>query len=357
MASPPISVVMSVFNGQAYLAEAVESILNQTFRDFTFIIIDDGSTDKTAETLAHYAKLDPRIRIISHANKGRAVSLNIGIEAAKSEYIARMDADDVALPERFQREFDFLESHPNVGILGGAVEVVSANGRPLRRITPETGDAEIRSTMPTGNPMWHPTILMRRQHVIAAGGYRKQFLDTDDYDLWLRMIERCQIANLEDCVLRYRIHANQVSLRNMRHQVMCGFAARTAARCRQEGKPDPFGDIAEITPSLLEALGLSAQEIHQKSVATCTYWLSLFIGTDEDAALQTISELQALSSEAFVPHEILCEAWLTAARIHHRRGNIAKGLACALRAITARPIVAGRPVKRAFQRLTRAVGH
>ena len=354
--NPAISVVMSVYNGQRYLAQAVESVLAQTFRNFEFIIIDDGSTDRTAAILADYAKRDARIRIISHENKGRATSLNIGIDVARSGYIARMDADDACLPDRFQQQLDFLEAHPDVGIVGGAVEVVNGNGQLLRRIKPPTGDAEIRSTMLTGNPMWHPTILMRRQHVLAVRGYRKQFLDTDDYDLWLRMIERCQIANLEAYVLQYRIHANQVSVRNMRHQTMCGFAAQTAARCRQEGKPDPFADVDEITPSLIEALGMNAGEIHKKSVKTCMYWLSLFSGTDGDAALQTIRELQVLSNEVPVPRVILCEAWLTAARIHYHRGSAAKALGCAIWALTLRPIVAGRPLKRAFQRIAGAVG-
>ncbi|HKF50792.1 MAG TPA: glycosyltransferase [Candidatus Acidoferrales bacterium] len=353
MASTRISVVMSVYNGQEYLPEAVDSILTQTFRDFEFIIIDDGSVDKTAEILTRYAERDSRIRIISHENKGRAASLNIGIEAAKSEYIARMDADDVALPERLQQQFDFLETQPQVGIVGGAVELIKRNGSGVRRVQPPVSDSEIRTIMLQGNPMWHPAITMRRKVVIAAGGYRKQFLDADDYDLWLRMVELCQIANLGIYVLRYRIHANQVSVQNMRHQTMCVFAARIAAALRRSGKPDPLSEVMRITPSITQALGVNASEIDRKVADACVYWLQLFKDADETAALEMVEELLKLSRSA--ERTALCDACLTAAQIHYRHGRPGLALACAARAISFRPIVAGRPVKKAFTRLAAAI--
>src|ERR1700719_1618949 len=125
MKSIPISVVMSVFNGQAFLVEAIESILGQTFRDFEFVIVDDGSTDSPPEILNRFAKQDERIRIHRHANKGRAESLNIGIALANGEYIARMDADGISLRIRLEEQVRFMEEHPDVGLLGGGFELIS----------------------------------------------------------------------------------------------------------------------------------------------------------------------------------------------------------------------------------------
>lgn len=128
---PAISVVMSVYNGEAFLAEAVESILNQTLPDFEFVIINDGSNDKTAEILSDYAKRDPRVRVFPQENKGRAKSLNRGIDLARAPVIARMDADDIAFPSRFEQQLELLTAQPDIGLLGGAVELVTGNGGSL----------------------------------------------------------------------------------------------------------------------------------------------------------------------------------------------------------------------------------
>jgi glycosyltransferase involved in cell wall biosynthesis len=124
-------VVMSVFNGEAYMAEAVESILAQTFGDFEFVIIDDGSTDATAAMLANYASRDERVRVFSQENIGRAESLNRGMQLAEAALIARMDADDVALPERFAKQIEFLRTRREIGLLGGTVEFITPEGRAI----------------------------------------------------------------------------------------------------------------------------------------------------------------------------------------------------------------------------------
>jgi glycosyltransferase involved in cell wall biosynthesis len=354
MTIPAISVVMSVFNGQAFLSEAVESILNQTFRDFEFIIIDDGSTDKTSEILSAYASRDPRIRILRHENKGRAASLNIGIAHAKSNYIARMDADDIALPHRFQQQIDFLEQHPEVGLLGGAVELIDKSGQVIGTVQSALQDSEIKSIMLHGNPMWHPAVVMRKSVVLAAGGYRKPLVDADDYDLFLRMGERSQIANLGAVVLKYRIHANQVSVKNMRHQAICFLAARAAASFRRNGKPDPLSNVEEVTPQLVNSFGVTPEEIQRKLLDFCNYWMHLLKKVDPESALRVIDEIFRLSNSGAVERSILCDAWLAAAGIHYRQGRPAKALLCGSRALLLRPIVAGRPVKRAFNHLATA---
>ena len=260
MHSPIMSVVMSIFNGQAFLPEAVGSILNQTFREFEFVIIDDGSTDGTAGALSSYARRDGRIRVVRHENKGRAESLNVGIELARGKYIARMDADDISPPERLRMQIDFMERRPDVGLLGGAIELISSKGTVIDTRRPPLEDSEIRSSMLRYNP-YHPAVVMRREITLAAGGYRRALLDADDYDMYLRIGERSQLANLDQVVLQYRLHPQQVSIKNMRQQTLCVLAARRAAELRRRGDPDPLTQVEMITPDLLSNLGVGTTEI------------------------------------------------------------------------------------------------
>jgi glycosyltransferase involved in cell wall biosynthesis len=349
-----ISVVMSVYNGEAFLAKAIESILNQTFRDFEFLIVDDGSTDATPEILSTYAKQDARIRIVRHENKGRAVSLNIGIDLATGKYIARMDADDVAVPYRLAEQMEFMERHPEVGLLGGAIELISATGLVIKTSQPPLEDSEIKSLMLHYNPMFHPTVVMRKDVALAAGGYRKALLDADDYDLWLRMSERSRLANLGKTMVQYRIHSEQVSIRNLEHQTQCVLAARTAAALRKRGMPDPLSEAEEITPQLLETLGVTAAETQGALLGAYGYWTEILKRIDYEAALRVIEGLLQLSGAENFPRSVLANAWLEAAEIHYRQGRRGKALAAAGRAVLVRPIVAGRPIKNAFTRLAAA---
>ncbi|MHB8753369.1 MAG: glycosyltransferase [Candidatus Acidiferrales bacterium] len=355
MSFPRLCVVMSVFNGQAFLAEAIESILNQTFRDFEFIIIDDGSTDKTAEILSVYARDDARIRVIHHENKGRTASLNIGISVAKGDYIARMDADDIALPDRFQQQIDFLERYAEIGLLGGAIDLIEDTGRVLRTVQPPVEDSEIKSMMLHSNPMWHPSVVMRKDVAVAAGGYRKAFKESEDYDLFLRIGERSQLANLANPVLQYRVHAKQVSVRNMRHQVECLLAARAAASLRKRGRPDPLWDAEEITPEILLSLEVTPEEVRQRFLGSCNYWMHLLKDANGDSALRVIEELLQLSGTGVTDRWIFSDAWLVAAGIHYKAHRPTKALLAAGHAVFLRPIVAGRPLKRALSRLATAM--
>src|SRR6266851_288675 len=321
MNSPPtVSVVMSVYNGEAFLPEAVESILAQTFREFEFLVIDDGSKDGTAEILGGYASQDRRVRVVRHENKGRVTSLNVGIGLATGKYIARMDADDVAMPYRLAEQIEFMERHPEVGLLGGAVELISVTGQVVKTARPPLDDSAIKSLMLRYNPMFHPTVVMRKDVALAAGGYRKALLDADDYDLWLRMSERSRLANLGKTMVQYRIHSEQVSIRNLEHQTQCVLAATAA----------------ETQEALLRAYG---------------YWTEILEQIDSEAALRVIEGLLQLPGAESFPRSMLANAWLKAAGIHYGRGRGGKALACAGRAILIRPVVLGRPVKLALTRI------
>lgn len=331
---------MSVFNGQSYLSEAIESILNQTFREYEFLIIDDGSTDKTPEILAEYASHDERIRVHRHENKGRAASLNIGIALSRAPYIARMDADDVALPNRLKDQIEYLDRHPDVGVLGGAFDLTSANGRFLKTVRYPSDDSELRLLILIDNPICHPAAIMRKDVALASGGYRKVFLDADDYDLWLRMSERSKLANLEKCVLRYRIHSNQVSIRNMRSQKMCALAARVAALQRRAGYPDPSSEIEEITPQFLSTFGVTEAEIQQGVLGGYQYWMDVLGPSDPEAALRVIKEFLASANFVGVDSNVRADALLRAAAILFKQKEPARAMAFAGRAVLLRPSAA-----------------
>ena len=355
MRSPAISVVMSVFNGEAFLAEAVESILEQTFHDFEYIIVDDGSTDRTAKILSEYAVGDARVHVFRHPNEGRAASLNWGIQLATSPYIARMDADDIALPHRLREQVEFLDRRPEIGILGGALDFITPERRTLATFQPPLEDFDIRSVMRHCNPFYHPTVVMRKEVAMAAGGYRKALCDADDYDLFLRIAERTRMAGLAVPVLLYRIHAGQASIRRMTHQALCVLAARAAASLRSRGEADPLSETPEVTPELVQKLGVSAEEIRQEAVKEHYFWMGFLAEVDPDSALQLIDRLLKLCDSGSAERSTAAGAWLQAASIHYKSGRVARAFASAGRGVLAKPTAAARVVKMAIARRARAI--
>lgn len=206
---PMISVIMPIYNGELFLREAIDSILNQTYTNFEFIIIDDGSTDQTAAILNTYS--DPRIIRITHPqNLGLVKSLNDGIAQARGEYFARMDADDISFPERFEKQIQFMNDHPEIGMLGGNVQVIDTAGNLGVVSTLPTTSTYMLWKMCFENPIRHPTVLMRTKIIKQLEGYR-DFKASEDYDLWQRMSEITKLANLNDILVFYRLHGNNLS--------------------------------------------------------------------------------------------------------------------------------------------------
>ncbi|OCC15884.1 Glycosyl transferase, group 2 family protein [Dissulfuribacter thermophilus] len=201
--SSPISVVMSVFNGQRYLREAIDSILDQSFADFEFIIIDDGSTDNTSKIILSYT--DPRIRFIKQKNMGLAAALNRGIKLSNGKYIARMDADDISLPCRLEKQYQFMEENQHILALGSAVELIDMNGTHICYASKSTSYSELKRQLPS-TPFVHPTVMFRRQVFFQAGGYPESFKwGGEDTVLFNKMAQMGQISNLSEPLLKYRI--------------------------------------------------------------------------------------------------------------------------------------------------------
>lgn len=212
MMSPAISVVMAVYNGGSYLRAAVDSILAQTRTDFEFIIIDDGSTDGSGDVIRSYG--DPRIRLIEAAHGGLVEALNLGLSASQGRYIARMDADDIARPQRLALQAAYLDVHSNIGVLCGDIATMDAEGRTTgAQRQPGLTASVLRDGLLYRRPIKpviHPTVMMRREVPIQLAGYRA-FDSAEDHDFWLRAVDRFGFARLDEIVLDYRIHPGGVS--------------------------------------------------------------------------------------------------------------------------------------------------
>lgn len=227
---PKISVVMSIYNGEAHLREAVESILNQSFRDFEFITIDDASADGTPAILAEYAKKDGRLRVIrNEANLGLTKSLNKGIRMSAGVYIARMDADDVSYPDRFKLQTAYLDTHPSCGVVGTWGVEIDENGKMLRTVRfPATG-AELKKTLIKYNPFFHSSIMLRKKALDDVGLYDESWQCAQDYELYFRIVKRYELANLPLILTAQRRTSQSVTSKKNRRQTLFAIKARIKA--------------------------------------------------------------------------------------------------------------------------------
>lgn len=210
MKQPKVTVLMGVYNGETYLREAIESILAQTFTDFEFVIIDDGSTDKSLEIIKSYT--DPRIRLVRNPKNMRLIyTLNRGLDLAKGEYVARMDADDISDPTRLEKQVTFLDNHSKVGVCGTYVRIFTRI--PGVGVTPKfpTKSEEIKATLLFENAVQHPAVMLRKKILDKyMVRYSSDFLHIEDYELWVRLAKYCDFAIIPEVLLFYRLHAKQI---------------------------------------------------------------------------------------------------------------------------------------------------
>ncbi len=263
MDSPTVSVVMCVYNGERYLAEAIESILQQTMKDFEFIIVDDGSTDGTADILRRCAAADDRVRVVTRPHEGIIGAANHGCGLAKGRYIARMDADDVALPDRLAKQVAFLDAHPNVAVVGGAIQMINDRGVILETISLPQKDREIKELLPRQSAIANVTALLQREVFREVGGYRRAFAYAEDYDLWLRVADQHELANLPDLVMRCRTHPESISVRFRKQQILSTLGAQVSAQVRKESGRDPLDGVDLVTPEVLYGLGVDEWKLSE----------------------------------------------------------------------------------------------
>jgi len=236
---------MSVYNGRAYLAQAMDSILGQSLADLELIVIDDGSTDGSLEIIRSFE--DQRIRLlVNQGNLGLTPSLNLGLAAARAGYVARQDADDISLPLRLARQAEYLDRHPGVAAVAGSAEYLDQDRGTVRADGRYLSPGAVRWSLLFGNELPHGAMMFRRRVVEEAGGYDETFTFSQDYDLWSRLSRKGEIVRLAEVLIRYRLHDRALSGRNRPDQDRFRDRVSRANMERLLGRP--------VSPELVRAL-------------------------------------------------------------------------------------------------------
>ena len=230
MSSPKVSVLMPNYNWKAYISESIESILNQSFTDFEFIIIDDGSTDKSWEIIQNYAKQDKRIVAVKNEENIKICkTLNKGIELAKWEYIARMDSDDISMLDRFERQVKFLDENLDVWIVGWTMDMIDESWNTYSKREYNLTDSEIRSKLFRYSPFCHPVVMIRKSTLDKSGWYDNQLVYSEDYDLYFRLWMHAKFWNLKDTLIRYRMYDGNSTTKKLKQMEKWTISIRNKA--------------------------------------------------------------------------------------------------------------------------------
>lgn len=306
-----VTVILPVHDAEAYVAEAIESILGQTCADFELLVIDDGSTDRSVEVVQGYR--DPRVRLLRNPeNIGISATLNRGLDAATGVYVARMDADDVSLPERLQKQVDFLDRNPDIGLAGAGMELFGAAEGAV--VAPRADPDAVASSLPFFNPICHPSVMMRASVFReAALRYDPSFPHAEDYELWTRAARATRLANLPEILIRYRKHAAAVSAVHRAAQ------RATTGRIRRRELAALGIDPSAAEDALHAAIAALAFQAEPGHVEEVERWL-LRLG-------------EANRAEARYPRRAfarrLGEYWLSAGRFAVERGVMSRARALA----------------------------
>jgi len=261
---PVVSVLMTVYNDEKYVGHAIESILEQTFLDFEFVIVNDGSTDRTAEILMEYSAKDSRIRVFDQANAGTTAAANRGLSVVRGKYVARLDSDDVSYSHRLQTEVKFLESHVDVALVGGGADIIDLSGAII-------GQRNIMTATPARTLMHRciyqqSDVMFRRDTVVALGGYREKFRNAQDYDLWLRISEAAHVAKLDEVLGAWRLNGGGYTLSRAREQKKEVRIIKRFSRQRRRLGHDEYSFYSPPIPAK-----------HRKSISEREY--GLWVGT------------------------------------------------------------------------------
>ena len=260
---PAISVLMPCYNAERFLPEAIQSILDQTFGDFEFVIVDDGSTDNTLNVLRMFAERDHRIRVIENDHGGISSALNRGVAECRGEWIARMDGDDIALPDRLEKQVKAARENPRVVVWGAYAYHINRDGRTLGiSRTGPTSEQHFREMRSSGGEVHviHPTAMLHRQTLLGAGGYDAKYNGCEDFELFDRMSECGPVVAITEPLLRYRIHSSSVSMKKF--FTMRRLASYVIERHKQRLK----GETLTLERYL-------DQQSHQPPTAKLAWWI------------------------------------------------------------------------------------
>lgn len=241
MPSPPVTVLMSVYNGERWLFESIQSVIAQNFSDFEFIIVNDGSTDQTLQIAEEHSSRDRRIRVLNKQNTGLADSLNYGIAHARGKWIARIDADDVWESRRLCEQLNFAGSRPSVVLVGSGMRSIDESGIPGRvYLYPEKHSALVRRLTNMKAFFPHSSALIKTDAAQTLGGYKSRVKRAEDFDLWLRLSEIGRVACISQALVGIRTHPNQISHeKDGSQQALDCMLALVSYRLRQMGVIDP----------------------------------------------------------------------------------------------------------------------
>jgi hypothetical protein len=272
---PAISVLMPVRNVGRYLDEALKSLAAQTFKNFEIIAVDNGSTDATWAILEAWSAVEPRLRTVRLASPGLAESLNRAAALANSSFLARLDGDDVAHPQRLAIQLAAMMADPRLGMLGSAVHLIDGRGAELGLLCPPLEHEALCERHRTGCSIYASTTIMRADAFREAGGYRTGLNVSEDYDLFIRLSERSRIAALADPLVRYRVHDESITGRQPLRMALASVCVSAAAQARERGLVEPFAGGRPSLRRALPILGLSRRDacrhIRWRSLSTAIF--------------------------------------------------------------------------------------
>ncbi|WP_434722319.1 glycosyltransferase [Mesorhizobium sp. RIZ17] len=250
---PTVSVIIPVRDGAPYVGEALQSILDQDLADIEVIVVDDGSRDDSAAIATSISDRDSRVKLVANRGKGIVDALNMGLSLARAPLVARMDCDDVSLPDRLRLQVACFEANADLQLLGTAGLQIDRDGNPLRPLDVPSRNDQLRDALARYNPMLHPTVMFRAEAVRRAGGYRRAFTYAEDYDLWLRLSETGKLANMDARLVKLRSHPGQVSrIKEDQQKAVAALARQSALLRRHRAEPfDANGQPAQAIASFL----------------------------------------------------------------------------------------------------------
>lgn len=236
---PLVSVVMANHNGERFLRSAIDSVLSQTYKDFEFILVDDGSSDGSRDIIAQYALYDKRLISVHLDHCGLVKALNYGCELARGYFVARLDSDDIAKSDRLETQVAYMLANPAIALVGGAIECIDTFGNMLFIMKWPGRTDGLHDYLLLDCHISHTTVMFRKDVFDEIGGYHAAYADAEDYDLFLRMSDNHLVDNIPRILCQYRLHPDQVSASRGSQQIISGIGARFAARARRSFKTEP----------------------------------------------------------------------------------------------------------------------
>ena len=350
---PSISVLMPVHNAGPFLQPSIQSILQQSFTDLELVIVNDGSSDGSDLVIEQLVGKDSRAVVIHQAQQGIVAALNKAVQVARAPFLARMDADDVALPGRLAAQHAALKSNRELAVIGGHVEIIDSAGRYLYSSFAPMGPREIAKAVRTYCPLTHSAVMMRRAALDNIGGYRSHYESAEDYDLWLRLLDAgYRIDNLNRMVLQYRIHGAGISQRRRAQQAVRTIMARIARGQRLCGVPELAPPPGVEDANWLRTLPMSLRPCEHEL-------LEAELGMPCDVATEDLLRLMQELSSIALP--IKCRAGTArllaqAGIVMLRRGHGAYGIYGLMHALRRDPLVVPRQLGAAWARRAVRVG-